>query len=479
MSVNSNLLGAKDIVFMNVIGILSLRQIPNVAPYGASAMILWIVAAFCFFIPLAMVCGELSTGWPKDGGIFVWITEAFGKKVGWVATVCYLFSCVIFFPMMLQFAFAAAAYLMPQELTSDAMFMKYFIGIGSIIMFCALTFLNILGMKWTKIINSVSAYCGIFIPTALIIILAIVWLATGHEMQSKYEFTAANYMPNLGDWNTIVFASSMMFAFAGLEISGMVAGRTKNPQKDFPKAMLYSAICIVGIYMVGTWALNTIYPSDKTDIVEGITQAIGFAGNALGIPWLLQIIAICLFVGVVGQVNSWLVGPIYMLQEASREDKILGEGISQLHPKYQTPHKALIYQAVIVCVLCLSTFLSESIAEAYWFLTALTTICYFIPYLIMFPAFIYLRKIKPDVHRAFKIPGKILPIIFPILGFLSIAFAVFLIFIPPAELSSADATFMDKFWYFFKIFLGGAIAVGTALITYSMALKRNATSKGE
>lgn len=46
---NSGLLGIKDIVFMNVIAILSLRQIPNVAPYGASAMLLWVIAAFCLF----------------------------------------------------------------------------------------------------------------------------------------------------------------------------------------------------------------------------------------------------------------------------------------------------------------------------------------------------------------------------------------------------------------------------------------------
>ncbi|HBN2296711.1 TPA: amino acid permease, partial [Salmonella enterica subsp. enterica serovar Typhimurium] len=99
---NSGLLGIKDIVFMNVIAILSLRQIPNVAPYGASAMLLWVIAAFCLFFPLAMVCGELSTGWPKDGGIFVWIKEAFGKRIAWIVVVCFLFSCVLFFPLMLQ-----------------------------------------------------------------------------------------------------------------------------------------------------------------------------------------------------------------------------------------------------------------------------------------------------------------------------------------------------------------------------------------
>lgn len=62
---NNTLLGIRDIVIMNVIAILSLRQIPNVAPYGASAMLLWLLAAVCLFLPLAMVCGELSTGWPE------------------------------------------------------------------------------------------------------------------------------------------------------------------------------------------------------------------------------------------------------------------------------------------------------------------------------------------------------------------------------------------------------------------------------
>ncbi|EIF5391736.1 hypothetical protein ICY63_002041 [Salmonella enterica] len=48
---NSGLLGIKDIVFMNVIAILSLRQIPNVAPYGASAMLLWVMPhSACFFL---------------------------------------------------------------------------------------------------------------------------------------------------------------------------------------------------------------------------------------------------------------------------------------------------------------------------------------------------------------------------------------------------------------------------------------------
>lgn len=461
---NSSLLGIKDIVFMNVIAILSLRQIPNVAPYGASAMLLWVIASFCLFFPLAMICGELSTGWPKDGGIFVWIKEAFGKRVAWIVVVCFLFSCVLFFPLMLQFGFTALGYMFRGNLAES----KAFIGIGSMVIFWLLTLLNIRGMQWTKIINGVSAWCGVFVPSAILILLAVVWLATGHKMQTDYT-TATNWIPDLSHWDTIVFLSSMMFAFAGLEVAPMIAGRTRNPQRDFPRAMAVSAIVIVGIYMVGTWALNTLLPADHTDIVAGVMQAMRSASGTLHMPWLLPVMAFCMFFGALGQINSWLVGPIYMLQEASREDNLLGERIGKLHPKYQTPAFALIMQAIIVTVLCFSTFISPSVAAAYWMLTALTTITYFIPYLVMFPAFYRLRITQPDTPRNFKIPGKVLPVLLPILGFVSIAFAVCLLFIPPSQIDMGS-----YFQYAGKIIGGAILAVVVAEVIYRRAQKRNA-----
>ena len=86
-----------------------------------------------------------------------------------------------------------------------------------------------------------------------------------------------------------------MFAFAGFEVAPMVAGRTKNPQRDFPRAMALSAIVIVGIYMIGTIAVNTLVPAGKTDIVAGIMQAMKSGAETLGAPWLLPLMAVCLF----------------------------------------------------------------------------------------------------------------------------------------------------------------------------------------
>ena len=313
------LLGVGHILLMNVISVVSLRQVPNVAPYGASAMVLWLLASLCLFFPLAMVCGELSTGWPKEGGIYVWIREAFGVRTAWTVVVCLLFSCVLFFPLMLQFGFTAMGYIFSPELAAD----KAFIGVGSMIVFWVLTIVNLLGLRWTKRINFLSAWLGVFLPAAIIVLLAVVWLASGRPMATDYSHLDG-WLPDFSQWDTIVFLSTMMFAFAGLEVAPMIAGHTRNPQRDFPRAIAVSVLVIVGIYMSCTAALNVLIPAEKTDIVAGVMQAITAAADVLGVPWLLPFTAVCLFFGAIGQVNSWLVGPIYMLQEAASEEKLFG-----------------------------------------------------------------------------------------------------------------------------------------------------------
>ncbi len=102
----------------------------------------------------------------------------------------------------------------------------------------------------------------------------------------------------------------------------MIAGRTRNPQRDFPRAMAVSAAVIVGIYMVGTGAKHA-FTRRKTDIVAGVMQAMHAAADTLHMPWLIPVMAICMFLALSGRLTR-LVGLIYMLREASREDNLLG-----------------------------------------------------------------------------------------------------------------------------------------------------------
>lgn len=466
-------MGTKDAVFMAIAAVLALRSIPMIAGYGPSAVVIWLVAAAFMIIPLSMVCGELATAWPKDGGIFIWVKEAFGARVGWISTVCFLFSCVVFFPLMLQFGFAAlSGNVLPSEVAGN----KAFIGIGSAIIFWALTLINIRGMKFTSMINSLSVVLGIFIPAGVIVIVivALYWLASGQPIQTDFVSESVNWIPDFSKLSNIVLASSAMFAFAGLEVTGMVAGQMKNPQRDFPRSMIIATVLIVVIYIIGSMSLNVIFPAAELNVVSGISQAIAFAGQKIGMPWLSTVIGCCLFFGALGQINSWLVGPIYMFQEAASDAKILASDsiITKKHPKYDTPHIALYAQAILVTIMCFSTFLSESLEGAYWILSAMTTVCYFVPYILMFSAFMVLRQTQPNVKRTFKIPGKILPYVISSMGLASTLFAVAILFIPPAGIE------MGSFWVdTAQIFGGALVAIIFANVLYSRGQKRNVVTQ--
>jgi amino acid transporter len=69
-----------DIVLMNVTAVIGLRWITIAASFGAASIFMWIFAACMFFIPLGLVSSELATTWPDEGGIYIWVKEAFGEK---------------------------------------------------------------------------------------------------------------------------------------------------------------------------------------------------------------------------------------------------------------------------------------------------------------------------------------------------------------------------------------------------------------
>lgn len=237
-----------------------------------------------------------------------------------------------------------------------------------------------------------------------------------------------NYIPNFANFNTIVFLSSMMFAFAGLEISSMIVARIDNPKENFAKSIFLSTVIIVSIYILLTFCLNIIYPAKDTNILNGLSTAVLLVSKKFNIKYLPTIFELSLFLGVLAQINSWLLGPMQMLSVASAKNPKL-HFLSKSHKKYSTPANALIFQAILVCILLTFIMTNKNIERLYYSFISCCSLCYFIPYLIIFPSYLILRK-KASCN-AYSINGKILPYFIAILGFLSVLFAIILTLIPP------------------------------------------------
>lgn len=60
----------------------SIRNLPATALFGSQLIFYFVLGALFFLIPTALVSAELASGWAKQGGIYIWVKEAFGKKSG-------------------------------------------------------------------------------------------------------------------------------------------------------------------------------------------------------------------------------------------------------------------------------------------------------------------------------------------------------------------------------------------------------------
>ena len=82
----STKLSVATLAIMNVTAVVSLRGLPAEAEYGLSSAFYYLFAALVFLIPTALVAAELAAMFAdKQGGVFRWVGEAFGKRMGFVA----------------------------------------------------------------------------------------------------------------------------------------------------------------------------------------------------------------------------------------------------------------------------------------------------------------------------------------------------------------------------------------------------------
>ena len=75
-------LGAFTLGSISVAAVLSVRNFPSMAPFGWSLIFWYLLGTIAFLIPAALVGAELATGGPKEGGIYAWVSEAFGPTIG-------------------------------------------------------------------------------------------------------------------------------------------------------------------------------------------------------------------------------------------------------------------------------------------------------------------------------------------------------------------------------------------------------------
>lgn len=455
-------LGVTTLAIMNVTAVVSLRGLPAEAEYGLSSAFYYLFAAIVFLIPTSFVAAELAAMFQnKQGGVFRWVGEAFGKRIGFLAIWLQWVESTIWYPTVLTFgavslAFIGADSAHDMQLASNKL---YTLAVVLIIYWTA-TFISLKGLGWVSKVAKTGGMVGTIIPAGLLIVLGIIYLATGGTSQMDFS---GNFFPDIARLDNLVLASGIFLFYAGMEMSGVHVQDMERPARDYPRAVFMGAIITVLIFILGTFALGIIIPQKDINLTQSLLVGFDNYFKYIHASWLAPIIAIALAFGVLAGVLTWVAGP-------SKGVFAVGKA-GYLPPAMQKTNKIGVQKNILLIQGCAVTFLSllfvvmPSVQSFYQILSQLTILLYLIMYMLMFSAAIYLRYSMKESARPFRIgkKGNALMWIVGGMGFLGSLLAFVLSFIPPAQIAVGS----NSVWYSVLV-IGCIIVVIAPFIIYSM-----------
>ncbi|MEG2331973.1 MAG: amino acid permease, partial [Bacteroides sp.] len=213
-------LGVFTLAIMNVTAVVSLRGLPAEAVYGLSSAFYYLFAAIVFLIPTSLVAAELAAMFQdKQGGVFRWVGEAYGKRTGFLAIWLQWIESTIWYPTVLTFGAVSIAFIGMNDKSDMAVASnKYYTLAVVLIIYWLATFISLKGLGWVGKVAKVGGLVGTIIPAALLIILAAFYLMNGGQSNMSFD---GNFIPDFTNFNNLVLASGIFLFYAGMEMGGI------------------------------------------------------------------------------------------------------------------------------------------------------------------------------------------------------------------------------------------------------------------
>lgn len=186
-------------------------------------------------------------------------------------------------------------------------------------------------------------------------------------------------------------ASLVFFAYIGFDVVATAAEETKRPQKDLPISITASLTICTVLYCAVALVVTGMVRYDKLDPKAALANA--FAANGQG--WMAIAISAGAVAGLTTVVLTLMVGATRLIFAMCR-DNLLPIGLAKVHPKYRTPY---VITAIVTVVGAITAGLTPiGMLEE---MVNIGTLSAFVLVSIGVPM---LRKSRPDLHRAFKVP---------------------------------------------------------------------------
>jgi amino acid transporter len=426
----------RDLILFNLVAVLGLRHLGTTARFGPGSLVMWVIAAVFFFIPQGLAVIELSSRFPKEGGIYFWTKRALGEGHGFLCGWCYWINNVLYYPNLLISAAVIATFVFGKSESGLTDNWAYVLPVTLASLWIA-TVINIVGLgtgKWLQNAGGV----GTYIPGFILILLGVYGVMTAPPAN---EFSVTTLTPDLNNLPALNLLASIAFAFAGLELASTMADEVENPKRNLPRSIFVAAPLIAVAYVIGTAAVLWRLPNKDVNVVSGFLQAIKAGSDNISpaLAWVAPLCAALYTIGNLGSVGAWLIGPARVAFVIGL-DRYFPKSFGAVHPRWHTPYVAILVQATLATIFLFLSVVGRGtkVEDVYLILLDTQILIYFIPYLYLFVVFLIHRRRGENASEVVLAPGgSIGGWLAGVSGIIATLFAMIIATIPPPDMGNA------------------------------------------
>jgi amino acid transporter len=392
-------LGLLDVTLFTVSAMLVVDQLTASASVGTGTIAWWILAIVFFLVPYGLITAELATAYPEQGGIYVWVKRAFGRRWAARTTYWYWVNVALWMPSVFLLFAGVFCQLFISGWTDwpAGKWPQVAIAVGLTWLVVLVGIMRLEIGKWVNNVGAVLKMVIIFSLGAGGIVFAI-------RHGSANTISGSDLLPSFDVAKS--FLPVIIYLLMGFELVSSMAGEVKEPEKRIPRALLTSGLSIAFLYLFATIGILLALSLTKLELVQGLIDTFEVIFGRTGIA---KVAVYGLGIGVLytyfTNMTTWTMGANRSAVEAANEGE-LPRVLGREHPQHRTPAAALIITGIIsTAVLVVTALFINTQDNLFFAIFAASSVIFLLPYLLMFPAVVVLRRTDPDTPRPFRMPG--------------------------------------------------------------------------
>ena len=344
----------------------------------------------------ALSLAELGAAMPEAGGIYTFIGRAYGQLMGFLCG--WMMFTVITSGSIATLGAAFPIYLsafVPLTPTTTKL-----VGLAAI---AIMTWINVIGVKNGARLGNVLTALKV---GGLVVMVLCVFILPAQAPRGSAPGVAPLPSGPVPVGAIGVALVAVLWAYEGWHDISFAAAEMKDPQRNFPRAVIGGVAIVISLYLLANFAyLKELTPdeiaSTQTVALTAMTRATG--------EWGGKILTAAILCSILGAMNALiLAGPRVYYQMA--KDGVFFDRVSRVHPKWSTPVEAIVFQGLWAgfLVLFIGGFsqLFTYVIFGGWIFYGLAVL-----------SVIVLRRKAPNMARPFRVPGyPAVPILFGIVA---------------------------------------------------------------